>query len=226
MRPKAISMCGLALLLLFIPVSLSADEDGIIGLEKQLSRMQKEMKEISAQLARLKEGGTVQQAPSSRSLQNPASHLEVVKTYLELLPETQVRDNFFRIVSLVARVRVQNAGTNPARDIVIYAACPECSKLGWEPNADLDKLSGTVKYLAPAEKEEISLTIGAQTLGIAQRLDNLALPREVVVRIHEGGCKESACPIEVAATRDSVPVVALEGQSGALFAEPFYRTHP
>jgi len=225
MKPIAIKLAGLALLLIFIPVLLPADENPIIGLEKQLSRMQTEMKEISAQLAKLKNGGPAQQAPSGGSLQNPASQLEVVKTYLELLPDTQVRDNFFRTVALVARVRIQNVGSNPARDVVVYATCPECSKLGWDLNADLEKLSGTLKYVAPAEKEEISLTIATQTLGIAQRYDNLALPREVTVRIHEGGCKESACPIEVAANRNGVPV-ALEGPTGPLFVEPFYRKHP
>ncbi len=224
MRLIGLGLCGLAWLLLFIPVSLAGDNDAIVGLEKQLSRMEKEMKDMSAQLARLKKSGPVQEAPSGGGLLNQASQLEVVKTYLELLPDTQVRDNFFRTVYLVARVRVQNVGTNPARDIVVYASCPECSKLGWQPNGDLDKLSGTVKYLAPTDKEEISLTIAHRTLGVAQPHDTLALPKEVLVRVHEGGCKESVCPIEVLTNRTAVPV-APEGSGGTPVAEPFYRTH-
>jgi hypothetical protein len=182
------------------------------------------MKQISSQLARLKTNRLPQEPRSGRSTQPPPSHLEVVKTYLEILPDTQVRDNFFRTVYLMARVRVQNVGTDPARDVVVYAACPDCTKRGWTPNGNLDKLSGTIKYLAPSDKEEITLTIAHRTMGVAQPHDNLALPTSVTVRVHEGGCKENVCPIEVVTNRTAVPV-SLEGAGGASPAELFYRAH-
>jgi hypothetical protein len=217
-------LCGLALLLVFIPASIAGDGETITGLEKQLSRMEKEMKEISTRLTALKMSAPAQEARSDPSRQEPPSQLEVVKTYLEVLPDTQVRDTFFRNVYLVARVRVQNVGTNPARDVVVYAGCPECEKLGWKPNGNLAKLSATIKYLAPSDKEEISLTIAHQTTGVAQSHDNLALPTHVTVRVHEGGCKENVCPIEVLTNRTAVSV-SPEGSGAAPAAEPFFRTY-
>jgi hypothetical protein len=217
-------VCGLVLLLVFVTASVAGDGQTIAGLEKQLSRMEKEMKEISIRLTALKLNTPPQEERTAANSQEPPSHLEVVKTYLEVLPDTQVRDTFFRTVYLIARVRVQNVGTDPARDVVVYAACPDCEKLGWKPTGNLAKLSGTVKYLAPSDKEEISLTIAQQTTGVAQSHDNLAFPTHVTVRVHEGGCKENVCPIEVLTNRTAVSV-SPEGSSAASAAEPFFRTY-
>jgi len=222
MKHRGLKAFALVVTLLFIPGAISSNDNALTQVEKKLVQVEKQLKELSTQLAQLRKTSSGPKAGSQTSVQAGPQQVEVVKTYLEVSPDPQVRDSFFRTIYLLAKVRVQNVWTQPSRDVVIYAACPDCNELGWRPVGDLDKLSGTVKYLAPSDKEEISLTLAAQTVGSAQRYDGLKLPKAVLVRVHEGGCKETTCPIEVVSSNNILPVV-MEGERAGSLAEPFYR---